>query len=99
MTKQKTTRKKVDIVAAKERLMLSVEEVIALTGINRNEIYRQLMPDPITKKPNLYSVKVGTVRRISRKCLDEWIATLPTFAENTRSEPFVLPGGKGNGQD
>jgi len=56
--------------------LLSVEEVSALTGLNRNMVYHLIRPDPRTKTVKLYSVIAEGKRKISMKCLEDYISSL-----------------------
>ena len=52
-------------------LLLSVDDVCALTGLGRTSIYGEL------RAGRLASVKVGRRRLVPRAALDAWIEELP----------------------
>jgi excisionase family DNA binding protein len=51
------------------RLLLSVAEVVELTGIGRDYIRDEL------RRGHLKSMRIGRVYKIPRRALEEWIAT------------------------
>jgi len=59
------------------KLLLSVEDAAALLGFSRDFVYGLIHDiQPETGKPALHSAKIGKFRRIPRKSLDAFVASL-----------------------
>jgi predicted DNA-binding transcriptional regulator AlpA len=68
-------------IPAQDKLLLSVDEAAALLGVGRDRIYKLIMDIcRDTKRPALYSVKVGARRLIPRQALDRYIDSLMAAA-------------------
>lgn len=62
------------VITLQEKLLLNINEVAAVLGISRDLVYRLILDiDPVMRKPQLYSVKVGRRRMVSRRALDKFI--------------------------
>jgi transposase len=57
--------------------LYSVSEAAALLGIGRDKMYKLILqPERDTKKPAVYSVKMGRYRKIPAKALAQFIDRL-----------------------
>ena len=60
-----------------EPLLLTVHQASLLLNMGEKQIYRLInKKDPATKRPLLYSAKLGASRRIPRKAILEYLKTV-----------------------
>jgi excisionase family DNA binding protein len=62
------------VVSLGDKLLLSIDEVSAVLGIGRDLVYKLVLePEPMSKKPRLYSVRIGRRRLVPKRGLEIFI--------------------------